>query len=115
MPIPSEMTALIERLNQELDRSEQSAIEGLNLARVRLGRFPDNAILIQLFAYLNNVMLFVEISRRRIEYSSIILATDTATGEQIQEIGENLASLLGATLETKEGVSRVKNRLENWE
>lgn len=38
MAIPSEITALIERLKQQLNQIEQEATEGLNLARVRLSR-----------------------------------------------------------------------------
>lgn len=87
MAIPPQIAALIERLNQELDQIEQEAIEGLNFVRRKLSSFPDNALLIQVFAYLNNFILFVETSRRRIEYSQVILATDIATNEQIQEIG----------------------------
>ena len=113
MAIPPQIAALIERLNQELDQIEQEAIEGLNFVRRKLSSFPDNALLIQVFAYLNNFILFVETSRRRIEYSQVILATDIATNEQIQEIGENLATLLGSTLEAKVDVSRIITRLEN--
>jgi len=101
MAIPSKITALIERLNQELDQLEQEATEGLNLVRLKLLSFPDNALLIQLFAYLNNFILFVETARRRIDYSKAVLATDIATNEQIQELGENLATLLGLTLKLK--------------
>lgn len=115
MPIPSEITALIERLNNELDQVEQEVTQGLNITRLRLASSPDNAILIQLFAYLNNVILFGETLRRRIEYTRIILATDTATNEQIQDIGEDLSEQLGRVLEAKVGVSRVKSLLENWE
>lgn len=48
MAIPSEITALIERLNQELDQISQEATEGLNIVRSGLFRFPDNALLIPL-------------------------------------------------------------------
>lgn len=114
MAIPDEINALILRLNQELSEVEQLATEGMNIARDRLERSPNNAILIQIFAYLNNSMLLVENLRRRIEYSRLILATDTATLEQFQEAGEDLSEWLGQVLEAKVGVSRVKKRLENW-
>lgn len=113
MSISNEITAL-SRLNQELDDVEQSATKGLNLARNRLSRFPNNTILIQLFAYLNNSLLFVETLRRRIEYSKIILANDTASDELFQDIGQDLAEQLGRILKAKVGVIGVTNRLENW-
>lgn len=59
MTIPSELNALIERLNQELDIIEREATAGLNVARVSLERFPENFLLIQLFAFLNTAMIFV--------------------------------------------------------
>lgn len=43
MAIPSEIQALIDRLNQELNETEQEATEGLSLTRQNLSRFPDNA------------------------------------------------------------------------
>ena len=68
MPIPSEITALIEQLYQELDETEQEAKEGVSLVRIILSRFPDNVRLIQLFALFNNTLLFVDISKRRIHF-----------------------------------------------
>jgi len=78
-----EINALILRLEQELKSVEQLATEGLNIAGDRLERSPNNARLIQLFAYLNNSMLLVVFLRRRIEYNRLILATDTATERAI--------------------------------
>jgi hypothetical protein len=115
MTIPSEIIALIERLNNELNQMDREATEGLNRARLKLGVYPDNNVLIQLFATLNNYVLFGEIVRRRIDYSRLILATDTVTNEQIQEIGEDLSELLGRVLEGKIIVNRAKSQLENWE
>ena len=53
MPIPPDIQALINRLNQEINETEQEAIKGLNLVRPILSLFPDNAILVQYFAYIN--------------------------------------------------------------
>ena len=114
MAIPHEINALILRLNQELKEVEQLATSGLSIARDRLERSPNNAILIQIFAYLNNSMLLVDTLRNRIEYSRLILSTDTTTEEQFQSAGEDLSERLGQVLEAKVGVSRVKTRLENW-
>ncbi len=112
MAISDEIDALILRLEQELSEVEQLATEGLNITHERLERFPNNAVLIQIFAYFNNYMLLVENLRRRIQYSRLILAT--ATLEQVHEAGEDLSEWLGRVLEAKIGISRIKNRLENW-
>lgn len=114
MPIPSEINALIERLNQELTQIEQEATEGLTLARVSLERFADNATLIQMFAFLNNTIFYVDTERRRIQtIVENLSATEVTTDEQIQEAGEDLGNKLGRSLETKIFVSSVKSRLEN--
>ena len=49
MPIPSELQALVDRLNQELDEIEQDSTIALHLVRQRLSLFPNNEILIQFF------------------------------------------------------------------
>ena len=114
MTIPSELNALIERLNQELDIIEGEATAGLNLARVSMERFPNNFTLVQLFAYLNTAMFFAETSRRRIQVRvEYLSANDVITEEKIQEVGEDLAIELGQVLETKITVGRIKTRLEN--
>ena len=58
MPIPSALTVLIERLNQELNQIEQEASEGLTMARSVLLKFPENAFSLQMFAFLNNAIFF---------------------------------------------------------
>ncbi len=84
MSIPREVNTLIQRLNSKLDQLEQETTDGLNPIRVSLNLFPGNALLIQLFAYLNNALLFTETLRRRIDYSSTVLATGMAM-EQIEK------------------------------
>ncbi len=114
MPIPSEINDLIERLNQELNKVEQESRVGLSLAQALLNRFPENARLIQLFASFNSAIFFSEIERRRIK--SIIenfSGDNLATEEEIQEVGEDLASELGRVLETKMLISNLKQRLDN--
>jgi hypothetical protein len=113
MTIPCEVYALIERLNSELNQLEQGGAEGLSLIKVRLNLFQDNARLVQLFAYLNNALLFAEVVRRRISYSSAILSTDTATEEQVREIAEDLSEQLGRVLEAKVAVNKITERLGN--
>ena len=114
MPIPSEINALADRLNQELNQLEQEATEGVAIARNILDSFPNNARLIQFFAVFNNTIFFVETERRRIR--SIVenlSGSESTTYEEIQEAGEDLASELGRVLEAKIAVSNLKNRLEN--
>lgn len=113
MAIPAKIIALIDRLNQELDQTEQEATEGLNLARAALSRFPDNTMLIGLFAYLNNALLFVDYSRADIQTTVDNISPADVPAEIIQETGEGLAELLGRILEVKINVNRIKTRLAN--
>ena len=112
MSIPPELTALVEQLNQELNQIEQEITEGLNLVRLRLDRFPNNLILIQIFASFNNYRLLVENTRRRIDITVDSLRPNDPTNEEIQEAGEDLAEQLGRVLEAKIVVNSLKNRLE---
>lgn len=114
MAIPSEITALIARLNDELDRTEQEARQGLNLARQILSRFPDNASVIQFFADLNTVVLFGENSRGRIETVVQSISSGDVPAEVIQERGEYLATLLGVVLEVRIELAGIITRLSNF-
>jgi hypothetical protein len=112
MPIPPELEAFIERLNLELSQIEQKASMGLNLARELLSAFPDNAILIQNFAYFNAALFFVNSSRQQIQ--TIIDSTSTSETSiiRIQQIGEDLGTLFGQALEVKLRIERLVARLE---
>ncbi|MFB2892244.1 hypothetical protein ACE1CI_04785 [Aerosakkonemataceae cyanobacterium BLCC-F50] len=112
MPIPPEIEAIINRLNQELNSIEQKSREGSNLVRAILSIFPNNAIIIQYFAYLNAALLFVETSRRQIQITVELVSPDDVTATEIQEAGEDLGSILGRALETKIRVERIINNLE---
>lgn len=112
MPIPSEIAALVNQLNQELNQTEQEATEGVNLVRPLLFRFPDNIRLIQFFAFFNNALLFVEISRIRIQAIIERISAPDVIAEEIQEAGEDLGTLLGRVLETKMGGKRIIRILE---
>ncbi|AFY75969.1 hypothetical protein Ple7327_0522 [Pleurocapsa sp. PCC 7327] len=101
MPIPPELVDLVNRLNQELDETEREATEGLNLLRPLLSRFPSNVRLIQFFAFFNNGLLFIDISRRRIQAIVERFLAFDVTAEEIQETGEDLSTLLGQILEAK--------------
>ncbi len=110
MPITPEIQTLVNRLNQELDRTEQTA--GVNIVREILSLFPDNAIMIQYFATLNNFLFFVEVSRRRIQTLVETISPVYVPVDVIQEAGEDLGTQLGRVLEAKMEVERMLNRLE---
>lgn len=112
MPIPSEIAALVDQLNQELNQTEQEATEGVNLIRPLLSRFPDNIRLIQFFTFFNNALLFIEISRIRIQAIVERISAPDVIAEEIQEVGEDLGTLLGRVLETKIGSRRIIRILE---
>ena len=113
MTIPTNISILIERLNQEIDSIEQDATEGLKLVRPGLSLFPDNAILLQFFVSLNNFVFFVENARRRIQTIVATISVDDVTAEEVTEGGEYLASLLGVVLEVKIEVRQIISRLSN--
>ena len=101
MPIPSEIERLIKKLTQELTFIEQQTTEGIDVLRPSLSRFPDNLRLIRFFSLPNNILLFVEILRRRIQAIIERVSTFDVTIEEIQKSGEDFSSLLGQVLETK--------------
>jgi hypothetical protein len=112
MPIPPEIQATIERLNIELDEIEPKITNGLNILRRVLSRFPDNVILIQYFAYLNTISLFVDTARQQIQTILDILTPNEVSIAIIQEGGEDLAILLSRASEAKMRVERIYNFLE---
>jgi hypothetical protein len=105
MVIPSEITVQIARLSQELNAIESEVAEGLKLIRDYLFCFPDNAQLMQLFASLNNALLFRETYNRVIAETAIELSVDDVPPDVIQETGEDLATIFGRVLEVKINVS----------
>lgn len=113
MPIPPNLAALVERLNQELNSIEQDTIEGLSLTRLALSRFSNDAILIQYFAYLNSALLFVETFRSQVQITVEFISQDNVDNRDIQESGEDLSTLLGTVIETKLGVQQILNLLNN--
>jgi hypothetical protein len=114
MTIPSQINALIERLNQELAQTEAEVVAGLTLVRSRLESQPEDPLLITLFASLKNITLFVDNTKRQIRTIIEELSSDEPnTIEKIQEAGEDLATQLGGVIEAKIFTVRVKTRLEN--
>lgn len=113
MPIPSELQTLVNRLNQELDEIEQDSTIALHLVRQRLSLFPTNEILIQFFGALNNILLFAEINRGRIQNIVDRISSDDVSTEVVQDAGEDLGLILGRVLEVKMNANQLRNRLEN--
>jgi len=113
MSIPSEIAALVDQLNQELEQTEREAREGLKLVRQVMYRFPNNVLLIQLFAYFNAALFFVENSRKLLPTTVEQLLAANVPAEVIQESKEYLATLLGETIEAKMRGRNIITRLEN--
>ena len=111
MNIPEELQEVIARIFLELKETEQIAIKGLNLIRPLIAKFQENRLLTSLFVSLNNTLLFVEISKRRIRLTvNRISQLDTTI--ELEEVGEDLGTELGKTLETKIEIEAVVKRLE---
>lgn len=113
MTLPTPFTTLVARLNQEFEQTEQEATEGLNLARTALSRFPDNVLLIQFFAYLSDVLLFVEISKRQLQVTIETVSATDVPSNVVQDAGEELATLLGRVLEAKIDARQIIARLQD--
>lgn len=111
MSIPTEINALISRINREISQIEQEATEGLNLLRNLLSLFPDNFLLLQSYAYLNNVLLFIEVCRNQSQDVIELLLTTEVTAKELQEVGEDLGSTLGKVVENKIETMRIVTRL----
>jgi hypothetical protein len=111
--IPPELTDLILQLNRELEQTKRKANDGINLVRLPLSRFPENTLLVQFFAYLNNVVFLVENYSERIKATLEFLSEVDVKSEEVQEAAEELATMLGIVLETKIRVETIVNRLKN--
>lgn len=112
MPVPPEIEDLVNQLNQELDETEKLAAKGLNLVREIMSQFPNNASLIQFFAYFNTALFFV-VNARNIISQTVNILVQNITENTIQRSGEDLAALLGEVLEAKMRAENIIIRLEN--
>ena len=113
MTFPSNINALIKRLNYEIDNLEHELSQSISLIRSRINLFPENIILIQLFATLNNYILFAENTKRRISEIEQFLSNEDLSDDELQEAGEDLSEQLGRVLEAKIIVNNIKERLES--
>jgi hypothetical protein len=112
MTTPESIQLLLQRLTQELEETEQAATRGLILLQPVLSLFSNNAIILKYYAYLNNSLLLVEISRRRIQTILETLSLEEITEQETQEAGEELGAMLGRVVETKIGVNQIIRILE---
>ncbi|MCT7991386.1 hypothetical protein [Laspinema olomoucense] len=110
--IPDKIESIFERITQELENTEQAATQGLTLVRALLFQFVNNALLIQYFAYLNAVLVFVKTSKRQTQTTVEAMSPADVPPEVIEEAGEDLGTLLGPVVETKIEVKQILNRLE---
>ena len=113
MVLPPDIIALVERLNQELDQIEQNVEKGLGLVRIPLSRFPENTILVQFFVYLSNVEFFIDNYRRRIQKTLEMISGIDLSDHEMNEVGEELAAMLGVVFEIKVRVERIIGRLSD--
>jgi adenine C2-methylase RlmN of 23S rRNA A2503 and tRNA A37 len=113
MSITPEIQALVERLNQELDKIEQESIEGENLLQQLMSVFSNNVSLIQFFAYFQTTRFFVVNARRRIDEIIDKLIVQEIDTQIVAEAGEDLAALLGEIIETSIKSRNLLNRLRN--
>lgn len=113
MPLPSELTALVERIDRELDRLESDGREAIKIGTYLLNRFPDNFTLIQLMAFLNTSLFYADRARNQIRERVESVDRSEPTPANLQEAGEDISIELGRILETKIRVTQVKNRLES--
>ena len=111
MSISPEIKILIGRLERELQEIEEDVKEGLNIIQPIISSFPNNIVLTQFFASLSNNLLYVEISRRRIQITVNRLSSVDVTADEILEVGEDFGMELGRAIEAKISVKQIVNRL----
>lgn len=112
MPIPPEINAIVQRLNQELSQVEQEASAAMSIVRNLLNRFPNNAVLTQMFALANSTLMFVSNRRQIVQDTQRLLEREDISASAIQSAGEELSQMLGQVIETKIRIIEIKSRLE---
>ena len=111
MPTPEALDALISQLTQELDQVQQIAQYGLSITREKLRATPGSTELTRLFAIFNNILFFAENYRGRIQSTVKTISDANLEPEELQDAGQELAALLGVTLEAKMLVENSVRRL----
>lgn len=113
MPIPPEINAIVQRLNQELNDTEQEANQARTLTQRMFSTFPDNQYLIQVFASISNNLFFVQVQRTRVQGILSRLQPDGISREIIQEAGEELGAILGQVVDVKINAASLRRQLED--
>ena len=112
--LPSNLNRLVKQVYDELNELDNELAQAIELIRERMRLFPDNIISIQIFAILNNYLLFADNTRRRMQATvQYITMEDELSYEDIQEAGEDFSEQLGRVLEAKIVVNGIRIRLEN--
>ncbi|MDJ1172045.1 hypothetical protein PMG71_21675 [Roseofilum sp. BLCC_M154] len=111
MQIPSEIQKIIDRIYLEVEQIEAEATFGLNILRRVMSKFPENAILLQYFAYLNALLFFTTTARQQIQNMVNVFSEANLSLDVIQETGEDLGILLGKAIESKLRVEKIVNFL----
>ena len=114
MTLPSNIDALIAQINYELDNLKHELSQSIELISSKIDLFPENMILIQFFASLNNYALFTENTRRKIQETKRYFSDRELSDEELQEAGEDLLEQLGRTIEAKIIVNNIKSRLSDY-
>jgi hypothetical protein len=109
--ISPEIQNLVARIERELEEIEFDVREGLNILQPIISNFPNNVLLTKFFASLSNHLLYVEISRSRIQVIVNRFSSIDVTPNEIMETGEDLSIELGRAIEAKISVRRIVNRL----
>jgi hypothetical protein len=114
MTLPPNFNTLVQQLNDELGQLDNELSIAIKLIRERIALFPDNIVSIQIFATLNNYVLFTENTKKRIQETIESLnLQEKVSNQEIQEAGEDLSEQLGRILEAKTIVNQIKTRLEH--
>jgi hypothetical protein len=107
-----EIFDLIERLLEELKEIEEDTTQGLKAVRILLNLFPANAMLVQAFAFFSSAIFFAENTKAQIHSIERNLSISSLSSQRIQEIGQELATTLGRTLELKTQTKNLRSRME---
>lgn len=111
MSTPEAFETLVTQIIQELDHIHQTAQYCLKLIREKLLESPNEAELTQLFVIFNNILFFTENYRGRIQSSIKAASEENLNPERLQDLGQDLATLLGVVLEAKLLVEHSVSRL----
>ena len=111
----SEISAIVDRINLELNQNEQKSTEGAGLTQQLLSRFIDNALLAQNFAYFNTILFFLKVARVQIDNIKKTFNNKEFPPDAIAVAIEELKTLESLVLEIKDNLDLSLNRLNSWQ